>query len=183
MKSIFILSSDGFPTLKNINLGIFSFEQAQAIKNYKVFLFDLSTNNTNKIFADNYQGFKIYRLLNTKFNIFKIFYNILFLNNIFRENKPYFILGSFLNLKNVIYTLFLDSKKILLVHGSDAHPIDFFRKIIFSYYLNKINKIICVSNYTKKILLQNYKKIKNKTIVVHNGFSKKKLDKIDKNFN
>ena len=63
-KNIFIFSSDGFPTHKNINLGIFSFEQAKALKNYNVFLFDLSTNNTKKIFIDNYQGFKIYRLLN-----------------------------------------------------------------------------------------------------------------------
>ena len=174
-KNIFIFSSDGFPTRRNANLGIFSFEQAKAIKNYNVFLFDLSTNNTKKIFIDNYQGFKIYRLLNAKFNIFKIFYNILFINNIVKKNKPYFVLSSFLNLKNVIYTLILNSKKIVLVHGSDASSIGFLRKIIFNYYLNKLNKIICVSNYTKKILLQNYKNIKNKTITVHNGFSKKKI--------
>ena len=181
-KNIFIFSSDGFPTHKNINLGIFSFEQAKALKNYNVFLFDLSTNNTKKIFIDNYQGFKIYRLLNAKLNIFKIFYNILFINNIARKNKPYFVLSSFLNLKNVIYTLTLNSKKTVLVHGSDANPIGFLRKIIFNYYLNKLNKIICVSNYTRKVLIHNYKNIKNKTITIHNGFSKKKLDKTDKNF-
>ena len=181
-KNIFIFSPDGFPTRKNVNLGIFSFEQAKAIKGYKVFLFDLSTNNTKKIFTDNYQGFKIYRLLNTKFNIIKIFYNILFINNITKANKPYLILSSFLNLKNCIYTNFLNSKKIVLVHGSDANPTSFLRKIIFDYYLNKLNKIICVSNYTKKILLQNFKNIKKKTITVHNGFSKEKLYKINKNF-
>lgn len=182
MKNIFIFSSDGFPTRKNVNLGIFSFEQAKAIKNHNVFLFDLSTNNTKNIFIDNYQGFKIYRLLNTKFNIFKIFLNFIFLKNFAIKHKPYFILSSFLNLKNVIYTILLNSKKILIVHGSDAYPIGFLRKIIFRYYLNKINKIICVSNYTKKILFQNYKNIKNKTSVVHNGFSKKKLIKNDKKF-
>lgn len=45
MKNIFILSSDGFPTVKNHNLGIFSFEQAKVIKSHKVFLFYLLTKN------------------------------------------------------------------------------------------------------------------------------------------
>ena len=45
-----------------------------------------------------------------------------------------------------------------------------------------MNKIICVSNYTKKILLKNYRNVKNKIKVVHNGFSREKLNKIDYKF-
>ena len=180
-KNIFFLSSDGFPTKKNINLGIFTFEQAKALKNYNRFLFDLSTNKTNKIFIDEYQELKIYRLLNSKFNIIKILKNFFFLKKIFKKNKPEIILSSFLNIRNFIYSIFLDSKKIILIHGSDANTKSFAKKIIFKFYLNKLDKIICVSNYTKKILLKNFKNIKHKTIVIHNGFSREKLDRIDYN--
>ena len=180
-KNIFFLSSDGFPTKKNVNLGIFTFEQAKALKNYNRFLFDLSTNKTNKIFIDEYQELKIYRLLNSKFNIIKILKNFFFLKKIFKKNKPEIILSSFLNIRNFIYSIFLDSKKIILIHGSDANTKSFAKKIIFKFYLNKLDKIICVSNYTKKILLKNFKNIKHKTIVIHNGFSREKLDRIDYN--
>jgi glycosyltransferase involved in cell wall biosynthesis len=182
MKNIFILSSDGFPTVKNNNLGIFSFEQAKVIKSHKVFLFDLLTNSTNTILIDEYQGLKIYRLLNCKLNIFKIIKNFLFIKKISKKNKPDFILCSFLSFKNVIYSTFLKAKKIVLIHGSDANTKSFFRKIIFNFYLKKINKIICVSKFTKKILIKNYKNINHKTLVIHNGFSREKLDKIDTKF-
>ena len=181
VKNIFFFSSDGFPTKKNFNLGIFTFEQAKTLKNYNRFLFDLSTNNSNQIFIDEYQGLKIYRLLNSKYNIIKIFKNILFLRKIFKKTKPEIILSSFLNIKNFIYSIFLDSKRIILIHGSDANTQGFGRKIIFKLYFNKLDKIICVSNYTKKILLKNFKNIKHKTIVIHNGFSREKLDRIDYN--
>lgn len=49
MKSIFYLSSDGFPTRKNINLGIFSYEQVISEKNKKFFCIDLLTNNSSRI--------------------------------------------------------------------------------------------------------------------------------------
>ena len=117
VKNIFFFSSDGFPTKKNFNLGIFTFEQAKTLKNYNRFLFDLSTNNSNQIFIDEYQGLKIYRLLNSKYNIIKIFKNILFLRKIFKKIKPEIILSSFLNIKNFIYSIFLDSKRIILIHG------------------------------------------------------------------
>jgi glycosyltransferase involved in cell wall biosynthesis len=105
----------------------------------------------------------------------------LFLRKIFKKIKPEIILSSFLNIKNFIYSIFLDSKRIILIHGSDANTQGFARKIIFKLYFNKLDKIICVSNYTKKILLKNFKNIKHKTIVIHNGFSREKLDRIDYN--
>ncbi len=182
MKNIFIYSSDGFPTKKNPNLGIFNFEQGKALKKYKVHFFDLSTNNTKEILFDNYDGFVIYRLLNCRFNIFKILNNFFFIKKISKKYKPLIIIASFLNIKNVIYSLFINSKKIVLIHGSDANTKGFIRKFIFKFYLNKLDKIICVSNYTKKILLKNYKSIKKKIKVVHNGFSREKLNKIDYQF-
>ncbi len=181
MKNIFIFSSDGFPTLNNPNLGIFSFEQAKAIKDKKVYLFDLSTNFSNRIIIDKYHGLKIYRLYSSKFNIFKIILNYLFIFKIVKKNRPSLILSSFLNIKNIIYTSVLNSKKIVLIHGSDANTKSFIRKFIFKFYLNKLDRIICVSKYTKKILIQNYSDIKKKTIVIHNGFSREKLKKTDLN--
>ena len=178
MKNIFIYSSYGFPT-KNPNLGIFSFEQGKALKKHKVHFFDLSTNNTKDIILDNYDGFIIYRLLNSKFNVLKILNNFFFIKKIAKKYKPFIIISSFLNIKNVIYSSFINSKKIVLIHGSDANTKGLIRKFIFKFYLNKLNKIICVSNYTKKILLKNYRNVKNKIKVVHNGLSREKLNKID----
>ncbi len=182
MKNLFMCSSDGFPNKKNLNLGIFNFEQGKALKTYKVHLFDLSTNNTKNIIIDNYDKIKIYRLFNSKFNLLKILKNYFFVKKIANKYKPSIVISSFLNVKNVIYTSFIKSKKIVLIHGSDANTKDLLRKFIFKFYLNKLDRIICVSNYTRKILLNNYKNIKNKTIVVHNGFSRDKLDKIDYQF-
>lgn len=182
MKNIYIFSSVGFPSLKDVNSGIFSFEQAKAIRKNKVFLFDLANNNTNKIFLDNYDGLRIYRLFNTKFNILKIINNIRFINGIIKKNNPNLIISSFLNVKNVIYTFYINTKKVVLIHGSDANTRGFIRKIVFNFYLRRLDKIICVSNYTKKIFLRNFKKVKSKALVIHNGFSRDKLNRIDTRF-
>ena len=69
MKHIYFFSSDGFPSIKYPNLGIFTFEQVKYVKNYKAHLFDFQTNHSNKIYLDSFQNLKIYRMHNTKFNI------------------------------------------------------------------------------------------------------------------
>ena len=139
-----------FQLKKTQTLEFLTLNKEKAIKKYKVYLFDLSTNNTNHIIIDNYKKIKIYRLINSKYNFLKIIDNYFFIKKITKKYKPSIIISSFLNIKNVIYSSFIKSKKIVLIHGSDANTKGFIRKFIFKFYLNKLDRIICVSNYTKK---------------------------------
>ena len=94
------------------------------------------------------------------------------------------LICSFLNLKNVFYTFFLNIKTVTIIHGSDAVVQDIFKKIIYTYYLIKNYKIFTVSKYTKKILNNYFRTnlIINKAHVVYNGFSKEKLKLYNKSF-
>ena len=184
MKHIYFFSSDGFPSIKYPNLGIFTFEQVKYVKNYKAHLFDFQTNNSNKIYLDSFQNLKIYRMHNTKFNILKILQNLIFIFFHSFKYKPLLIISSFLNFKNIIYSFLINTKKIVIIHGSDANVINKLKKIIFRIYLKKVFRIFCVSSYTKKVLLKNFnnKIVKKKTFVVHNGFERDKLNNIDIKF-
>ena len=180
-------SPDGLPSKKNPNLGIFTLEQAQACKeinNFTPYLFDLKSNNKKTITCDIFDGIKIYRLFNTKYNIIKLLKNYIFIFKTLSAIKPIFILCSFLNLRNVFYTFCIKYKIITIVHGTDANCKNFFKKIFFRSFLNKTFKVFTVSKYTKKILLKNftYPFIKKKVFVVHNGFSREKLRNINKIF-
>lgn len=185
MNTIFFISSNGFPSNLNKNTGIFTFEQAKAIKcNANPILIDLQTNLTNKIYCEKLEGILIYRFLYTKFNLIKIFKNISFMILLIKEHKPYLLILSFLNLKNVLYTFYIKVKKIIIIHGSDSIVKNIFKKFIYENYLLKVNKIITVSKYTKKIFFKHFKnpKIHKKTKVVHNGFSNEKLLKLNRFF-
>lgn len=184
MKTIYFFSSDGFPSKKNPVYGIFTYEQAKALKNKNKILIDFQSNRKTKIFLDSRNGLKIYRLLYTKYNILKIFKNLLFLNKLFLKNKPDLIICSFLNLRNILYSYFFNFDLITIIHGSDAVCKGVIKKKIVSHFLKKNKKIITVSNYTKKIFFSNFndKSIKDKVSVVYNGISKDKLKLIDKKF-
>ena len=176
--NIFYFSSNGFPSKKYPNLSLFSFEQANKLKGKKVFLFDLYTNRSDKIFINSYNKKKIIRLIYTKYNPIKIFKNIFFILKLYNKEKPYLSISSFLNMRNIIYSFFLPNKKIVIIHGTDSTTNNYFYKIIYNFFLIKVNKIFTVSFYTKKKLLNNYENnliIKKKIRVVHNGFSSEKF--------
>jgi hypothetical protein len=63
MKTIFFISSIGFPTKINKNIGIFTLEQAMAAgKDNRSILIDFATNKTSKIYTDKIDGLIIYRI-------------------------------------------------------------------------------------------------------------------------
>jgi len=185
MKNIFFMSSNGFPSNLNRNTGIFTYEQAKAanLKN-SVVLVDLQSNTSNSIYKDSFDGINIHRLLYAKYNLFKVFKNVIYLNRLKKKYAPILLICSFLNLKNVFYTFILNIKTITIIHGSDAVVINKLKKLIYNYYLIKNHKIVTVSNYTKNVLLRYFKStlIKKKIKVVFNGFSKKKLNILNKKF-
>ena len=185
MKSIFFISSNGFPSKTNRNTGIFTYEQAKSASlKYKTVLIDLQTNKKNLIYKDSFGGTKIHRLLYTKYNFLKVLINIIYLYNLKKKYQPSLSICSFLNLKNVFYSFILNVKTVTIIHGSDAVVTNYFKKIIYNYYLIKNHKIFTVSKYTKKILLNYFKNvlIKNKVKVVFNGFSREKLKLTNKEF-
>ena len=185
MKNIFFMSANGFPSKENRNTGIFNFEQAKAasLKN-SVVLIDLQSNKSNQININTFGGMKIHRLLYTKYNLFKAFKNLIYLNSLKKKYNPILLICSFLNLKNIFYTFFLNIRTVTIVHGSDAVVSNKFKKLIYYCYLVKNFKIFTVSRYTKKILISYFQTnlIINKTHVVYNGFSKDKLKLYNKSF-
>ena len=63
MKNIFFISSIGFPSKINKNVGIFTLEQAKAAgKDNRSILIDFATNKTSKIYTDKIDGLIIYRI-------------------------------------------------------------------------------------------------------------------------
>jgi glycosyltransferase involved in cell wall biosynthesis len=186
MKTIFFISSIGFPSKINKNVGIFTLEQAKAAEkeNYSI-LIDLATNKTSKIYSDKIDELKIYRILYTKYNLVKIIKNFFFLKKLIEKYKPELIICSFLNLKNVLYTYFFNTKKTIIIHGTDAVVRNFFLKFIYYLFLLKVKKIIVVSHYTRNVLFEYFTKkiIKKKTVVIQNGISVNKLNLKNKNFN
>ena len=178
MKSVLFISSDGFPSKANPTYGIFTYEQAKAIDNHHVELVDLQTNSSNKIYTDKFNKIVIHILLYAKFNLIKILKNLLYLNKLRKINKPSLVICSFLNLRNIVYSQFINTKIITIVHGSDAIVSSSFKKIIFRKFLDKNYKIFTVSKYTKKTLINTFKSksITNKIIVVYNGISRNKLN-------
>ena len=63
MKTILFISSIGFPTKINKNIGIFTLEQAMAAgKDNRSILIDFATNKTSKIYTDKIDGLIIYRI-------------------------------------------------------------------------------------------------------------------------
>jgi glycosyltransferase involved in cell wall biosynthesis len=185
MKTIFFISSIGFPSKINKNVGIFTLEQAMAAgKDNRSILIDLATNKTSKIYTDKIDGLIIYRILYTKYNLVKIIKNFFFFKNLIHKYKPELTICSFLNLKNVLYTYFFDIKKVIIIHGTDAVVRNFLLKFIYYLFLLKVKKIIVVSHYTRNVLLEYFTKkiIKEKTIVIQNGISIDKLNLKNKNF-
>ena len=83
MKTIFFISSIGFPSKINKNVGIFTLEQAKAAEkeNYPI-LIDLATNKTGKIYSDKIDGLIIYRILYSKYNPVKIIKNFFFFKRV-----------------------------------------------------------------------------------------------------
>jgi phosphatidylinositol alpha-1,6-mannosyltransferase len=185
MKNIFFISSIGFPSKINKNVGIFTLEQAKAAEkeNYPI-LIDLATNKTSKIYIDKVDGIITYRILYAKYNLVKIIKNFFYLKELIHKYKPQLIICSFLNLKNVLYTYFFNIKKTIIIHGTDAVVRNFFFKIIYYFFLLKVKKIIVVSHYTRNVLLEYFTKkiIKKKTVVIQNGISVNKLKLKNKNF-
>lgn len=184
MKNIFFISPNGFPSKINKNVGIFTLEQAIALeKEKKPILIDLATNKTDQIYTDQFGGVIIHRFYYTKYNLLKIIKNFFFLRKLIKKNNPELIICSFLNLKNILYTSFFNINKTIIIHGTDALVNNIFTKFIYYLFFLRIKKIIVVSNYTKKVLLQSFKKsIKKKILVIHNGIAVNKLKLINKNF-
>jgi len=184
MKKILFLSSDGFPSSLNPHYGIFTFEQANALEKNIPILIDLQTNKSNSIYKDKYKTIEIHRLIYAKYNLLNIIKNLIYLSYIIKMHNPSLIICSFLNLRNIIFSIFFQIKKVTIIHGSDAVVNSFFKKMLFTFFLEKNHMIFTVSHYTKSILLKNFKSllIKKKVKVVHNGISFKKFDDIDKNF-
>ena len=137
MKSILFISSDGFPSKANPTYGIFTYEQAKAVDNYQVALVDLQTNSSYQIYKDKFNNLTIHRLLYTKYNPIKSIKNFLYLKKLQKAIMPSLIICSFLNLRNVLYTLFTNIKKVIIIHGSDAIVKNPFKKIIFKKFLSK----------------------------------------------
>ncbi len=185
-KYILILSAVGFPSKINVNQGIFTFEQAKELKkkNFNLILIDLLSNKNSENYIDSYKGIKIVRLVNAKWNIFKIIENFFFIYKILNKKKISFSISSFEHIKSFIYISLYKFKKTCIIHGSDAIPQNYLKRIFLIFFYNQMYKIFTVSNYTKRVLINHFpsKQIRKKTIVISNGFSKKKLLKVDKNF-
>jgi glycosyltransferase involved in cell wall biosynthesis len=185
MKTIFFISPNGFPSKNNRNVGIFTLEQAKALEQKKnPILIDLATNKKSEIYSEKFDGITIYRIPYAKYNLLKICKNFFFLKKLIIKYDPELIICSFLNLRNFIYTHFLNVEKTIIIHGTDAVVCNIFVKFLYYLFLSKIKKIIVVSNYTKQVFLQSFKRkfIKEKVLVIQNGISINKLKLKNKKF-
>jgi phosphatidylinositol alpha-1,6-mannosyltransferase len=104
-------------------------------------------------------------ILITYFN--RIVKSVLYLNK--NKNAVVLCSGKFSLWIGAIISLFFLNKLVAIIHGSEINAGGSYSKKITKWSLNKFKKIIAVSNFTKKLILE-----KNSNLnvdVINNGFS------------
>lgn len=126
-----------------------------------------SEDGNEEILFDRDQNFKIRRIQRQKIIFLTYMSRIYEAFKVFRKSDVVIVSGKFQIWIGAISAIFIQSKYLAVVHGSELLlPSYFFRKLT-NFSLRSYDKIIAVSNFTKSLLKPS---ILSKTKVIYNGF-------------
>jgi phosphatidylinositol alpha-1,6-mannosyltransferase len=180
-KKILIVSSEFPPGPGGIGTHAYSLAKSLAMNQYNVCVLTLSDYVSKKErsqFDKNQKDLKIYRQSNLLKGIDQIarIVKYLILVKCFKPNVIFYT-GRF----GLYCSLFSISRKFIqikIVHGSEINPNGRIEKFINQLSIRKSYKIVAVSEFTRRLITDNIKKINFADIVViHNGLLNALLEK------
>lgn len=124
---------------------------------------------TDDINFDKIQIFKIRRVIRNRITVFTYFDRFIKAFFLVKENHTIITSGKFsIWMGGVLKIFFWNRNWITVLHGSEINAGGYLSKKISSWSVERHNKIVAVSNFTKQLMLQNNPKLNIE--VINNGF-------------